>query len=272
MTISKQQHKNRIFVSNFGGYLYLLRKLYLGDLLERVCNKTEFEVEGWRKIPPLMKILEQQYIPTGVIEKMKLEMIQIPPIFKKEQIDEAIIDKNPRTWRAKLGEQRLIRDSWIYDHFTNDSTKKTKIALYVNSVIPINQNLEPSEKNEMHDIEKIVNHCVVALGLKVKNGKECLELEIYGGCDDTRFIPVDFPFFEEIQIEVKKINAKHHNQNQGVGDYYNRAMNKLGRHWAEKKWGTMEKKWWNKLNECQWKYEMLFVQGIHPCFKLKFTS
>ena len=239
-----------------------------------MCKKTEFEVEGWRKIPPLIDILEQQFIPTGVLERMKLEMIEFPPIFKKEQINQATRDKNPTTWRGKLGEQRFIRDSWIYKHFKNDSTKKTKIALYVNAVIPINQNLEPSEKNEMHNIEKIGNHCVVALGLKVKNGKECLELEIFGGCEDTRFIPVDFPFFEEIQIDVKKINVNHHNRNQGVEDYYNGAMNKLGRNLAEKKWGTMENKWWNerRSNEGRWKYEMLFVRGIHPCFALEFTS
>ena len=218
---------------------------------------------------------------------MQLEMIQIPPIFKKEQIDEATMDKNPSTWRTKLGEKRLIRDSWIYDHFKNDSTKKTKIALYINAVIPINQNLEPSEKNQMHNIEKIGNHCVVALGLENKNGKECLELEIHGGCEETRFIPVDFPFFEEIQIEVKKINVKHHNKNQGV-DYYNTAMNNLGKKWALQKWGKLEKRngknWYEQEKEStesknkvdgskkQWKYQMLFVRGIHPCFQLKFTS
>ena len=98
--------------------------------MERVCKKTEFEVEGWRKIPPLIEILEQQFIPTGVLERMKLEMIQIPPIFKEEQIDEARIVRNP----AKLGEKRLIRDSWIYEHFKNDSTKRTKIALYVGEI------------------------------------------------------------------------------------------------------------------------------------------
>ena len=177
--------------------------------MERVCKKTEFEVEGWRKIPPLMEILEQQYIPTGVLERMNLEMIRIPPIFKREQIDAATIDGNPTTWRQKLGEKRLIRDSWIYEHFKNDSTKRTKIALYVNAIIPINQYLEPSEANEVHLIDKIGSHCLVAIGLQIWNGIECLELENNGGCEETRFIPVDFPFFEEIQIEVKKINARH---------------------------------------------------------------
>merc|ERR1711917_223554 len=98
---------------------------------------------------------------------MKLKMIEFPPIFKKEQINEATMEK------------RLIRDSWIYEHFKNDSTKKTKIALYVNQSIPINQNLYL-----MHNIEEIGNHCAVALGLEYKNGKECLELEIHDECDD----------------------------------------------------------------------------------------
>ena len=60
----------------------------LGNLLERVCKKTEFEVEGWRKIPPLMEKLEQN-VPTHVQQSMKLEMITNKPAFEKNVIDEA---------------------------------------------------------------------------------------------------------------------------------------------------------------------------------------
>ena len=242
--------------------------------MERVCNKTEFEVEGWRKIPPLMEILEQQYIPTGVLERMKLEMIQIPPIFKEEQIDEARIVRNS----AKLGEKRSIRDSWIYEHFKNNSTNKTKIALYVNAVIPINQNLE------LYPIETVPNHCVIASGLTKwpknnPNGIECLELENSGGSEDMRFIPVDFPFFEEVQIEVTKLREKHQSP-----ENYKIAMNKLGKKLSEQKWGKIDHNWMDLKKETkegqkiadyaklQWKYQMLFVRGVLPCYQLKFTS
>ena len=207
----------------------------------------------------------RKFAQTSLSPKMKLKMTEDDAIFKKEQIYEARKDRNPE----KLGQIRLIKNSWIYQHFKDDSTKKTKIALYVNSIIPINENLEPSEKNETHFIDKVGNHCVVACGLKDKNGKECLELEIFGGSDETRYIPVDFPFFEEVQIEVIKINAKYQAGKQGV-DCYNRAMNKLGKKLAEKKWEKLEKNWFEDVKRP--KYEMLFVRGSFPCFRLKFTS
>ena len=249
-----------------------------------MCEKTEFEVEGWRKIPPLMEILEQQHIPTGVLERMKLEMIQIPPNFTTRQLDEARADGNSTTWRSKLGEKRFIKDSWIYRHFKDESTNKTKIAIYVNAVVPINQHLEKTT-NQPHEINNVGNHCVVVCGIKYKNGIEGLELENNGGCEETRFIPVEFPFFEEIQIEVNKINAKYCNK--GV-ENYDREMNNLGKKWALQKWGKLEKQngknWYEQEKEStesknkvdgskkQWKYQMLFVRGIYPCFQLKFTS
>ena len=232
-----------------------------------------------------MDILDQQNIPTNVQARMKLEMFQSDPIFQKKQLDAALADKDPKTWRAKLGEKRFIKDSWIYKHFKDESTKKTKIAVYVNAVTPINQNLEPSGAYEPHSINNVGNNCVVVSGLTKwpkndANGIECLELENNGGCEETRFIPVEFPFFEEIQIEVNKINADY--QNKGL-EGYNRAMNKLGKTWAEKKWGTIPSKWHElkkkpkegqkNIDEAKHdKYEMVFVRGIHPCFQLKFTS
>ena len=258
--------------------------------MERVCKKTEFEVEGWRKIPPLMDILEQNNIPTDVQRKMDLEMIQKDPIFELSVYGEAfnsrdssklkILDslKNPDLVEEQTP-GKSIKHSWIYKHFKDDSTKKTKIALYVNAVIPINQNLEACDKNETHRINDVGNHCVVVSGLNNKNGKECLELENNGGCEETRFIPVDFPFYEEIQIEVNKINDRY--PSHGI-DRYKSAMNKLGKKWAEEKWGKIENNWFDLKKESKEsqkkvevekrpKYEMLFVRGRFPCFQLKFT-
>merc|ERR1719394_1325804 len=131
-------------------------------------------------------------------------MIQKDPIFdisvrealesrnlSKLKIQDSL--KNPDFAEQTPG--KSIKHSWIYKHFKDNSTKKTKIALYVNAVIPINKNLSPNGENEAHPINNVGNHCVVVNGLNNKNGKECLELENNGGCEETRFIPVDFPFY-----------------------------------------------------------------------------
>ena len=71
--------------------------------MERLCNKTEFEIEGWRKFPPIMDILQDNF-PIDFISKMKLKMT------KKD------IERKPS-----------IRKSWIYHHFASDDTKNIKI-------------------------------------------------------------------------------------------------------------------------------------------------
>ena len=267
-------------------------------MLERVCKKTEFEVEGWRKIPPLLDILQQQNIPTDEQARMNLEIIETEAIFEKTLFDDALKNarKNPRTQDStklriqdflrnqdSAGGGTAIKDSWIYEHFKKDSTKQSKIAIYVNAVIPINEKLDVSQLNS------VGNHCVVVSGLAKwpkdhPNGIECLELENNGGCDETRFIPVEFPFFEEIQIEATKIHTD--NANKGI-EFYNGRMNKLGKKWVDKKWGAFQKieqDWYNrtkptkegqKINDESKppsKYELLFVRGRSPCFRLEFTS
>ena len=247
---------------------------YLGNLLERVCNKTEFEVEGWRKIPPLMEILEKHV--SAEVPKMKLNTIQHDPIITREQFKDA---EKPLTV-DKLGNQRKIKDSWIYRHFKESNTKDTKIAIYVNAVLPINQNL--CDRIDIDEINGVGNHCVVVKGLaNWKNGNggtiECLELENNGGCEQTKFIPVEHPFFEEVCIKVKAEWQKRDK----------RYLNKYGKELAEMKWGKnkLESDWYNrkkepkqdtqkKLTKEKWpdKYPMLFVRAIHPCFQLEFTS
>ena len=250
-----------------------------------MCKKTEFEVEGWRKIPPLIEILNEQKIPLDEQARMKLKITETEPIFEKSVFEVAFKLRDPtKLWiRETLKNQdnkedgKTIKHSWIYKHFKEDSTKQSKIAIYVNAIVPINENLDVS------DLNSVGNHCVVVNGLTKwpKNnpkGIECLELENNGGCEETRFIPVDFPFYEEIQIEANKIESE---KIKGI-EFYNTKINKLGKKWVDSKWGKfqkVEKDWFNLKKEAkdgqkkeQSKYEMLFVRGRSPCFQLKFTS
>jgi len=249
--------------------------------LERVCNKTEFEVEGWRKIPPLMEMLEKNIDPT-VISKMKLvfEPLSKEPIISTERYKEA---SNTFDFTKLIDNDRkslTIRDTEIYKHFTTEATKHIKIAIYVNSIVPINKNM-----NCLEQIMNVGNHCVVVKGiikwpLNDPNGKDCLELENNGGCDQTRFIPIDFPVFEEVQVKVMKIFRVAN----GAVDRIEKPLNRYGRQLAEIKWGkNIENNWYDIKKETKkdgskvadeekCKYGMLFVRGIHPSFKLKFTS
>ena len=224
-----------------------------------------------------MEKLEQN-VPTHVQQSMKLEMIPNKPVFEKNVSDEAFIarDSSKLSLRDSSGPGKTIRDSWIYEHFSNKDKKQSKIALYVTEIIPINQNFDASR------INSVGNHCVIASGLAKwpkndPNGIECLELEIHGDSDEMRYIPVEFPFFEKIQIDINKIYQR--TKNMGAND----DMNKLGKELALKKWKPIEDDWYDqkkKPKEGQeeadkenqrWKYGMIFVRGIHPCFQLKFT-
>ena len=246
-----------------------------------MCTTTEFEVEGWRKIPPLMDILEQNNIPSDVRERMRLEMIKKDPIFEKTVFENARskLDSTILRIADPTGPGKTIRDSWIYKHFTE---KRSKIAIYVNAVIPINQKLDRD-----FQFNCVGSLCVVVSGLATwpknnRNGIECLELDNYGGREETRYIPVDFPFFEEVQIEIEKLRKRNQDD-----ENYRMAMNKFGKKWVLKKWGnfqTIERLWYKKNAESKEgqkkvdeakqpsKYELLFVRGIHSCYQLKFTS
>ena len=104
---------------------------------------------------------------------------------------------------------------------------------------------------------------------------ECLEIENYGGNEQMRFIPVDFPFFEQVRIRVKDIEL-----NGSEGD---KLINNYGKNLAAKKWGKLEDAGWKKVFEnkkdqssenepSSSKYDMIFIRGLHPCFWLEFTS
>ena len=174
---------------------------------------------------------------------------------------------------------KKVRDSWIYTHFNAELTteeKPTKIALYVNVILPINQNLKNGQ------IDFVENHCVVIKGLRkwTENNREfeCLELDDTG-TSNTRLIPVDFPFFEEVQVKVQSIFRESSGSEQ-----CKHYLNRYGKALAELKYANLEKNWYdckqkpkkkfaNNIdeNEMPYKYEMSFIKCGSPCFQLKFT-
>ena len=224
-----------------------------------------------------MEILEK-YVPAEV-PSMKLNTTPLHPIITQEKFKDAYEELSIQT----LGNERTVKDSWIYKHFKESKTKNTKIAIYVNAVVPINEKL--CDRIDGNQIHSVGNHCVVVKGLaQWKNLKgdniECLELENNGGCDQTRFIPVEHPFFEEVCIKVKATFQKGY-------DICRKDLNRYGKGLAEEKFGKnkLEPKWYDlkreprqdtqkKIKKENWpdKYQMLFVRAIHPCYKLKFTS
>ena len=182
-----------------------------------------------------MDILEKNV--TTDAQKIKLEMIPIDPIFEKNVFDKAFETRDATQLNIRNSNKpgKTIKDSWIYEHFNNKNTNQSRIALYVNQFIHINQKLDRYDALAIKN--SIGNHCAIAVGLAKwpknnPNGIECLELEIHGGSDEMRYIPVEFPFFEDIQIEIYKI-AKNGS--------YNSAINKSGKKWVTKKWGNFEK-------------------------------
>ena len=99
--------------------------------MERICNKTEFEVEGWRKILPLINFMKDYYdsinIPSNDIQKIKLKIRRRESIFSREKFNDAMYNKEKKNGYEerkpdprKLGNVKTIKQSWIYHHF-NDS-------------------------------------------------------------------------------------------------------------------------------------------------------
>ena len=258
-------------------------RIILGDLLERLCKKTEFEVEGWRKIPPLIDMLKESQIQSDVLETMKLNMIQNNAEIDNKSGAETIINLTDAQWIEarrtndvqKLGGKR-IRNSWIYRHFQNPDARK--IALYVNAGLPGNDgcgNVPVSELVNVDEIYTVGNHCVVVEGIESWNGKECLVIDNAVGSEELKYIPVDFPFFEEVQIQI----AKHHDP--GKLDTYGKELCKmkfgekikLRNEWYKLKKETAKDSERNiPREELPCKYPMLFVCGRYPCFQLRFTS
>ena len=232
--------------------------------------------------PDIISMMKLESIPTQIIDqqKFKTALETLNP--------EKLVDQNNTRIKETIHENKgskqytKIKNSWIYTHFTRPETKDTKIAVYVNTLLPINQNLD-----DYKEIESVANHSVIAKGITTWENDnhemiECLELEIHDGSNQDRFIPVEFPFFEEVQVKIKKIFFC----NEG-SDTQKRPLNKYGTELAKIKWGQkLETEWYNVRKELKpsakndeednqyknLKYQMLFVRAIRPCFQLKFTS
>ena len=239
--------------------------------MERLCYATEFEIEGWKKFLPLTEIIEE-YIQLP-LEKMKLKMHALyavtKPVDRKLNTDDFI--------------GKTIRNSEIYEHFRPESKDEStmnenhsmndKLVIYVSQTIPINENY--CRMNILNG-----QHCVVATGIKVIKDVECLVLENTGGNDDFNSIPVDLPFFEEVERDIETILR----ENYSDPDKQMRELNKKGYDLAQMKWKNLKKKDWNAMvkkeadridknlkKEEEPEYQMFFVKGAAPIYKLEFV-
>ena len=229
--------------------------------MERLCYATEFEIEGWKKILPLTDMIEK-YIQVP-LEKMKLEMHTLYAVEKpvdRQLNGEDLIEKT-------------IRKSNIYKHFKDDSTRHEKLVIYVSQTIPINENYC---RMMIHNGQ----HCVVATRLEVINDVECLVLENTGGNEDFNSIPVDLPFFEEVSKDIGTILR----ENYSNPDKQKTKLNNYGLSLAQMKWKNLKKKDWNAMvkkeadridknlkKEEEPEYQMFFVKGAAPIYKLEFV-
>ena len=66
--------------------------------------------------------------------------------------------------------------NWIKNHFTEESTKETKIALYVNHYIPINQRLNDLVGDAINNAG---SHCVVVKGIKLRKHRINRDYELH---------------------------------------------------------------------------------------------
>ena len=239
--------------------------------MERLCYATEFDIEGWKKILPLTDMIEE-YIQLP-LEKMKLKMHALyavtKPVDRKLNTDDFI--------------GKTIRNSKIYEHFRPESKDEStmnenhsmndKLVIYVSQTIPINENY-------CRMIMKPGQHCVVAIGIELINDVEYLVLENTGDNKEFDSIPVDFPFFEEVTQDIET----NRRENYSDPDRQNRKLNNHGYKLAQKKWKNLKRKDWNSMvqkeadrieknlkKEEEPEYQMFFVKGTAPMYKLEFV-
>ena len=235
--------------------------------MERLCYATEFEIEGWKKILPLTDMIEE-YIQLP-LEKIELKMHKLFAVDKPAEnpaVEKPVVDTD-----YLIG--KTIRTSKIYDHFNDDRTRNEKLVIYVSQTIPINENY--CRMNILNG-----QHCVVATGIDKINGVECLLLENTGGNEDFNSIPIDLPFFEEVSNKIGSILQQNHYET----EKRNRNLNSYGCTLAQMKWKNLKKKDWNAMvkkeadridknlkKEEEPEYQMFFVKGAAPIYKLEFA-
>ena len=135
------------------------------------------------------------------------------------------------------------------------------LAIYVNQIIPIN------EKYRDHDYSQVKSHCVIVTGIKQIDGVKCLVLENNGGHEQMKYLPVDFPFFEEVQYDIQNIIGKTEPYN------IRKKLNNYGLTLAQKRWTSLRNENWHdkKNDDGEPKYQMFFVRGSCPIYKLEFS-
>ena len=139
-----------------------------------------------------------------------------------------------------------------------------KLAIYVNQVIPINETYRDN------DYSQVKSHCVIVTGIKQIDGVKCLVLENNGGHEPMKYIPVDFPFFEDVINKLQKIEIENHNDPSNI----RKKLNNYGLALAQKKWKSLrkDKNWYAEENDNgELKYQMFFVRGSCPIYKLEFS-
>ena len=249
--------------------------------MERLCYATEFEIEGWKKIVPLTKILERytnvQFSNENAIFKLEMDHFYALSEHTRSSLEnitcrrkyhdhQKFVDNNKFVNEFK---DTTIRKSEIYRHFVKS---KQALVIYVSQQTPINENCDRRSI-------PTGNHCVVATGIEEWNGVECLVLDNTGRNKEENYIPVDFPLFEHVYnkiIEIKKINNP---------DKQSRSLNNLGFPLAQQKFQEVKKfekakhfkathgeEWFNMKKDGDYEYQMFFVKGSQPIHKLEFKS
>ena len=257
------------------------RSFISGDLLERLCYATEFEIEGWKKIVPLTDILKQ-YTNVPFKNENPILKLKMEPPFQTENgttnyavaelnADEKFYDRVNNKFIEKFN-NKTIRDSEIYRHFAIKKSVQ-KLVLYVSQQISINE-----KYLEMVN-PPTGNHCVVATGIEFWNGIECLVLDNTGKNKEENYLPVDFPLFEDIWNKIKVNEKKNFNNS----DNQKRFLNKEGFSLAQKKFQNLRDiktatnfrrqngdDWFNMTKDGEYEYRLFFVKGSIPIHKLEF--
>ena len=232
--------------------------------MERLCYATEFEIEGWKKIVPLTKILNE-YTNVRISTRIDLKLENDLKL-KMEKFYAVTGPNNDGKFNNNDFIDKTIKKSEIYRHFEKSNQK---LAIYVSQAIPINENYL------VYDYSSVGNHCVVATGLENRNGVECLVLDNTTGSMEDNYIPVDFPLYEALLKKIEKWKPADRQK----------ALSKYGFGLAKKKFqkskDTDAKTFKNENNGTDWfnmkkdgklEYQMFFVKGSKPIYKLKFLQ
>ena len=95
------------------------------------------------------------------------------------------------------------------------------------------------------------------------NGIESLELDNSGNGEHNRYIPVNYPFFEEVQKKIRELESLGCDESGRRLDTYWKRLVKL-------KWPNLGQ--FKSNSENRKKYEMLFVKSFFSAYQIKFVD